>query len=79
MFVILVKDVEDSPSTSTSTKDKTAVDKDSDVSDVEQEGYCDDSSTNNIQLIMRLRRVTEDRIKKLYHNTDDVSILTYQH
>ena len=46
---------------------------DSDVSDVEEEGYCDDTKTDNIKMLMRLEKVRHSRIKKLYTNTEKVS------
>ena len=49
-------------------------DQDSDISDVEEQRYCDDSSPSNIQLRMKLQLVSEERIRKLYKNTDDVGV-----
>ena len=71
---MLIGNSKDSPSTSSSTSQKTGDAEDSDISDVEKEGYCDDSLADNIQIhrMMRLKPVTEDRIKQLYHNTDEV-------
>ena len=44
----------------------------SDVSDVEEQGYCDDSTNDNIQLRMKLEPVSERKIKDLYVNTEKV-------
>ena len=46
----------------------------SDVSDVEEQGYCDDSSSYNIDLRMRMERVTDERLRKRYDNIDKVGI-----
>ena len=50
------------------------VDDGSDVSDIEEEGYCDSSEIDNINMSMKLEPVRESRIKKLYANTEKVSI-----
>ena len=47
-------------------------DEDSDLSDVETEGYCDDSRRAKIS--MSVKPVREPRIKQLYYNTDKVHI-----
>ena len=51
----------------------TKVDDESDVSDVEQEGYCDDSQRDNIKMSMKLEPVRDSVIKELYANTEKAS------
>ncbi|XP_067932948.1 malignant fibrous histiocytoma-amplified sequence 1 homolog [Watersipora subatra] len=48
----------------------TALNEDSDLSDVEKEGYCDHKSSADI--ILRLRRVNKKRVKDLYNNEEKV-------
>ena len=50
----------------------TANDADSEVSDVEERGYCDDSRSDP-ELRMRLRNVGKRKVEALYNNTDVVS------
>ena len=57
--------MKDSPSTKVESPE-------SDVSDVEQEGYCDDSSPYNVEIIMKLAPVKEQRIKDLYKDIEQV-------
>ena len=45
---------------------------DSEVSDVEERGYCDDSRSDP-ELRMRLKNVGKRKIEALYNNTDIVS------
>ena len=49
---------------------------DSEVSDVEERGYCDDSRSDT-ELRMRLKNVGKRKIEALYSNTDMVSILRH--
>ena len=53
-------------------------DSESDLSDVEEQGYCDDSTEYNIDIKMRLEPVREKTIKDLYTNTEKVRVL-YNH
>ena len=53
-------------------------DPESDLSDVEEQGYCDDSTEYNIDIKMRLEPVREKTIKDLYTNTEKVRVL-YNH
>ena len=46
----------------------------SDISDGEEAGYCDDSSTDNIYIRMKLEPIKDRELKNLYNNTDEVSI-----
>ena len=45
-----------------------------DISDIENEGYCDDTSDSNKLMSMRLQVVKKDTIKQLYRNTEKVDI-----
>ena len=45
---------------------------DSEVSDIEERGYCDDSKSDP-ELRMRLKNVGKRKIEALYNNTDIVS------
>ena len=49
---------------------------DSDVSDVEERGYCDHSRSDP-ELRMRLKNVGKRKIQALYKNTDMVSNLSH--
>ena len=49
---------------------------DSEVSDVEEQGYCDDSRSDP-ELRMRLKQVGKHKMEDLYKNTDAVSILRH--
>ena len=49
---------------------------DSEVSDVEERGYCDDSRSDP-ELRMRLKKVGKRKIEALYNNTDMVSNLRH--
>ena len=49
---------------------------DSEVSDVEDRGYCDHSRSDP-ELRMRLKNVGKRKIQTLYNNTDMVSNLRY--
>ena len=55
------------------TNEKTE-DTGSDISDGEEAGYCDDSSTDNIYIRMKLEPIKDRELKNLYNNTDEVSI-----
>ena len=46
----------------------------SDISDGEGARYCDDSSTDDIYIRMRLEPTEDIELKNLYNNTDEVSI-----
>ena len=46
----------------------------SDISDGEEAGYCDDSSTDNIYIRMKLEPIKDRELKDLYNNTDEVGI-----
>ena len=46
----------------------------SDISDAEEAGYCDDSSTDDIYIRMKLEPIKDRELKNLYNNTDEVSI-----
>ena len=74
LYFTLAKTPEESYATFSSEKSSKKDDRGSDISDVEDQGYCDDSSPSNIQLRMKLQLVSEERIKKLYKNTDDVGV-----
>ena len=65
-----IKEDEEDPSQSPSGETNQA---ESDVSDVEEAGYCDDSSASNVELIMKLERVREKKIKKMYNTSVKVS------
>ena len=56
-----------------STMDRTAVNVDAEVSDVEEEGYCDDSRSAP-ELRMRVKPVGTKNMEGLYKNTDQVSV-----
>ena len=58
------------------TQGNTGNDADSEVSDVEERGYCDDSRSDP-ELRMRLKKVGKRKIEALYSNTDVVSILRH--
>ena len=49
---------------------------DSEVSDVEERGYCDDSRSDP-ELRLRLKNVGKRKIQALYNNTDMVSNLRH--
>ena len=49
-------------------------DTESDISDGEEAGYCDDSSTDNIYISMKLEPIKDRELKNLYNNTDEVGI-----
>ena len=74
LYLTLAETSEESQAASSSEKSNKEDDKDSDISDVEDQEYCDDSSPSNIQLRLRLQLVSEERIRKLYKNTDDVGV-----
>ena len=44
----------------------------SDISDIENERYCDDKSDSNTSMSMRLQVVKKDTIKQLYRNIEEV-------
>ena len=67
--------LEEKPDTSP-TKGSTGNDADSEVSDVEKRGYCDDSRSVP-ELRMRLKNVGKRKIQALYNNTDMVSNLRH--
>ena len=46
----------------------------SDISDSEEAGHCDDSSTDNIYIRMKLEPIKDRELKDLYNNTDKVGI-----
>ena len=46
----------------------------SDISDGEEAGYCDDPSTDNINIRMKLEPIKDRELKNLYNNTDEVGI-----
>ena len=46
----------------------------SDISDGEEAGYCNDSSTDDIYIRMKLEPIKDRELKNLYNNTDEVSI-----
>ena len=46
----------------------------SDISDVEEAGYCADSPTDNIYIRIKLEPIKDRELKNLYNNTDEVSI-----
>ena len=48
----------------------------SEISDVEKQGYCDDSSSHNIDLKMKMERVRNKKLRKRYENIDKVGINT---
>ena len=58
------------------TQGSTGNDADSEVSDVEERGYCDDSRSDP-ELRMRLKKVGKRKIEALYNNTDMVSNLRH--
>ena len=58
------------------TQGNTGNDADSEVSDVEERGYCDDTRSEP-ELRMRLKKVGKRKIEALYNNTDMVSILRH--
>lgn len=47
----------------------------SDLSDVEQEGYCDDSIEHNIKISLRVERSRNKEITSLFYNTEQASIV----
>ena len=55
-------------------ENKKAEDTESDISDSEEAGYCDDSSTENIYIRMKLEPIEDRELKNLYNNTDKVGI-----
>ena len=68
LYVGLVEDMK--PST---VPNKKPLDVESDISDVEKEGYCRYDS--NPVMSMRLERVKKTAIKELYRNTEKVNML----
>ena len=44
----------------------------SDISDIEDTDYCDDSETCNIEMKMKLQGVKLPEIKQLYNQSDQV-------
>ena len=68
MYILYVSTGDDLPTT-----DNSANDADSGLSDVEQEGYCDDSRSAP-ELRLRLKTVKRD-MEALYKNTDEVIII----
>ena len=58
------------------TREGAGSDTDSEVSDVEEQGYCDDSRSDP-ELRMRLKQVGKHKMEDLYKNTDAVSILKH--
>ena len=55
-----------------------AEESDSDISDVEEEGYCNFSSSENIIMSLELACVKYDRIKKLYRNEEEVGFFFFK-
>ena len=51
---------------------KKTLDVESDISHIENEGYCDDTSDSNKSMSMRLQVVKKKTIKQLYRNTEEV-------
>ena len=58
------------------TQGSTGNDADSEVSDVEERGYCDDTRSEP-ELRMRLKKVGKRKIQSLYNNKDIVSNLRH--
>lgn len=67
-----VEDVEDVDEESSASAVSTVDNEESDISDIEEQGYCDDSTTDNVRLVMKLEPIRENKIKKLYKNTEKV-------
>ena len=53
----------------------TVADGESDISDVEQEGYCEDTTEHNVFMRMRVRPVEQRRVKRLYKDSKKVGRL----
>ena len=63
---------------SANSADREAEESDSDISDVEEEGYCNFSSSENIIMSLELACVKYDRIKKLYRNEEEVGFFFFK-
>ena len=60
---------------SSESEQSTADDKDGDLSDVEERGYCAD--TSSVEINLKLARVTNPEIKDLLNNTDKVCVIMH--